>query len=128
MADIFDFEQWNEEVDTQVEYKNGVNSFNRQIQQMYFTENGKNTRNAYFSLEQAEQMLNEHFYFVNNKNYIIKYLTNQQWKSGRAFQFRNGLNLGDHVYNIDTEQELYGGDALDEDTLRIYGIIVEEVA
>lgn len=126
--DIFDFNAWNEEIETDIEYKQSVNKFGREMQTMYFLdENGNHTRNAFFTLDQSLAQLNENFNFVNGKNYIVKYLTNQQWKAGRHFQYRNGLDLSDFVYSGSSEEELYGDNALSDDDIHVYGIVVEEI-
>jgi DNA/RNA endonuclease YhcR with UshA esterase domain len=127
--EIFDdnFHVWNDEVNVDVEYKQSRNKFGRGIQQMYFLdENGNHTRNAFFTLEGALEQLNENFNFENGKNYTVKYLTNYQWKGSKQFQYRNGIDLSDFVYGPATEEELYGDEALDEDHIRVYGIVVEE--
>lgn len=126
--ELNDFNEWNNEVETRVEMSGEINKFGRGIQKMYFLDdNNQHTRNAFFSLEQAKEQVRENFNFEVGKRYIIKYLTNYQWKSGQHFQYNNNLDLSNFVYGIEDEMQMYGEQALDENNVHIYGIVVEEV-
>ena len=132
MANIYDdaddiFERWDELIEADIEFEEKINKFNEKVQTMYFLDEARqHTRNAYFSLDQAEEQLKENFNFEDGKHYLIKYLTNYGWKSAKTFQYRNGIDVSDYTYNEETEIYLYNDNALNRDEIHVYGIVVEE--
>lgn len=116
--------------DANVEFDTRLNNAGKTVQSMYFLDDqGKHTRDYYWSLDEASQQLRDNFDFRSGHSYIITYLTNYQWKSGQAFNYiARRTNLNDHVYNSDREIELYNDQAIDEEDLHIYGIVVHQLA
>lgn len=111
----------------QVQYTQDTNDFGRTNQVMYLTDNGIQTRDYYWTLENARNQLDQ-FNFENGKIYHIKYLTSSSWKVGSAFQKVAHLNPADYAYSIEEEDNHYGISALERDDIHVYGIVVEELS
>jgi hypothetical protein len=103
--------------------------YNRRIQvfDIVNEETNEPSREHYLDLDEALEILNDNFQFENGRQYILKLNTGQGWKSrGNIFTFRDGMNLYNEIYNEQYEIAQYGGDALDKDSIRVYGIILED--
>lgn len=112
-----------------VEFKTERNGHNNITQKLYFLdENNDHTREVYLSPEQAKQQLIERFDFRSGRKYLISYLTNYQWRSGLPFTYiARRTNFDDHVYNVKTEIEHYGTQAIDDAELHVYAIVVKQM-
>lgn len=112
-----------------VEFKTERDKFGRMVQTMYLLDDdGKHTRDAYFTTEMALEQLRDNFDFRSGKVYTIAYLTGYQWKSARQFTYiPRRTDLKEHVYGMDQELENYGDQAIDDGDLHIYAIAVHQL-
>lgn len=117
-----------EEADAQAEFNEFRNDFGRIIQTLTLVDaNGTPTRNAFISLDQAIEQLEENFEFEEGKRYLIKYLTSQRYKAGQMFTYDEDTNIADYVWSEDDEQERYGAQALSKEEIHVFSIVVEEI-
>jgi hypothetical protein len=102
------------------------NAFGRNIQILKFNDaDDEPSRKMWINEDEALNILNDEFNFQNGKQYRIKYLVSNGWRSGDTFRMNNNINLKDYVYSKEYEIANYGGQALD--IVKIFGIVVSEV-
>jgi hypothetical protein len=113
-----------ENIDAVFETKKNV--FGRDIQILKFNEaDDKASRKMWINENEALQVLKNEFIFQNGKEYRVKYLISDGWRSGETFRKSNNTILENHVYSKEYEIVNYGGQALE--LIKIYGIEVSEV-
>ena len=120
-----------EEQEYEVEFKTERTANDRLVQTLYFVDgNEDHTRDVHMSTDQALEQLRERFDFRSGRHYLITYLTNYQWRSGRPFTYiARRTNLSEHVYSVEQEIENYGREqALDPENLHVYAIQVKQMA
>lgn len=114
------------QVEVQAEFKSYRNKYNRQMQLLTFNNpnilNPTPSRDFWLSEADALEYLHELFNFENGKQYRIKYLVSQGWRSGSNFTKTPNTNLQNHVYNHAVDVEMYHNQALDLDDIHIFGI------
>jgi hypothetical protein len=116
------------DVDVDAKFNSSINGFGRTVESLYFVDQDDNhTRDFFLSLDQAKDVLQEHFNIENGKAYVISYLTNYGWKSRTSFEKTANTNLSHHTYDGEAELSLYGGLRLSDDDIHVYGIVVKEV-
>jgi len=62
------------------------------------------------------------------KTYLMKCLTPYGWRATRSFVYEGAqTNLEEKVFDEDYDEELYNDQALQDDGLNIYSVMIEEL-
>jgi hypothetical protein len=102
------------------------NAFGRNIQILKFNDaDDEPSRKMWINEDEALDILNSEFNFQNGKQYRVKYLVSNGWRSGETFTKNENTNLKNYVYSKEYEIANYGGQALE--FIKIFGIVVSEV-
>lgn len=118
------------EEEIQAELNTFRNKFGRVVQVLKINDgivNPKASRSRWISEDDALNYLENEFVFENGKEYRIKYLISNGWKSGTVFKKSNNTDLSKFVFSHEMEVTLYQNQGLVGDEIHIFSIEVTEV-